>query len=282
MTVSLTSTDPNAEKNIKAVMEANGLEVEEPESNEDQPKSAAADPDKKERSEPQEDEPQAKPSRFQRRVERATAELRRQNEDLRARLEVLEGGGEEEQPDQRPQREQFESDEDFQDALVEWRVAQQLAAREAQQAEEAQNSLFQQTLSNYRSQVEQFQDEHEDWDETVRQDLPMHTGVQLAIMEMPNAPEVLYYMGKHPDYTKKLAEMSPLGAVMEVGRLSDKLSAGRSKGQSPAANGSSGQTKPSPRPVQPVRTGTVAPVTSLQAAESRDYKAFKRAQREGR
>jgi hypothetical protein len=334
MAVVLVSASPNAsEEAIQEVFDKHGLEREAPEVKEEKVAAAppveaveparddfetdeefeaaraewkkAADAEAKVK-EAEEDESEKKTNRFQRRVDkrvaRETAALRQEADDLRRRLEELEGkkGAEgetkkaaEENP--RPKRDAFDSQEKYEDALLAWGTKDAIAKKEAEDkakaakdATEAESKQLETNYQNYREQVEEFKEEHDDWDDVVNQDIPMHTAVQLALLEQPNGAEVTYYLGKHTDFTEKLAGMSPLSAVVEIGILSRKLQSETTRKPSGPATEWGGKTRTTttpraPAPVQPVRTGTtLSSMTSRDAAKANDYKAFKRAQRGGR
>jgi hypothetical protein len=91
-----------------------------------------------------------------------------------------------------------------------------------------------------------------------------------------------YYLGKHPAAAKKLAEMSPFAAVMEVGRLAARLKTGAPE---PGDAASRTKIKPKPRipePVKPVSTSaTASTLTSREAAQKKDFRAFRQAQARG-
>jgi len=308
VSIVLTSASPGAtEEKIREVFEKNGLEPEAPEVVETpkpvpEPKRddyeaeeefEAAQTVWQEASGTKESEKTEEPkrlSRLQRRVQRETSQLRSENDELRRRLEALEGKKTEEatpEENPRPKRADFNGDEEYEDALLAWGTERALAKRQAEEAQNEQQRALEQNYQNYRTQVEEFKDEHDDWEDVVGQDIPMHTAVQLALLEQTNGAEVTYYLGKHPDFTRKLAAMSPLSAVVEVGVLSRKLQSdsGRTSGPANAREGETKTiTKPkAPAPVQPVRTGTtLASMSSIDAAKNGDYKAFKRAQRAGR
>ena len=265
-----------------------------------------ADNDARAKREAEEEEAEKKVSRFQRKVDKKvaqrTAALERQVEELRQKLEEKESAQPEAKdkktPEEnpRPKREDFKSDEEHADAVIEWRVQKAIAEKEqaaaakaAKEATDAENARLEANYQDYRAQVEEFKEEHDDWDEVVnREDIPMHVAVQLALLEQPNGAEVTYYLGKHPEFALKLAELSPLQAVVEIGLLSRKLAepaTNRASGPTTAwGGGPKTSTRPRvPAPVQPVRTGaTLASMTSKDAAQARDYKSFKKAQRAGR
>lgn len=302
------------QEDVEKVFAANGLEVDKPEAttevieepNRDafeteeefeaahvewQDKQEKVEAKDEEEEEGEEEEKPKKTSRTQRKIERATRELKTQNDDLRKRLEALEGKKPEvkaEPENKRPARADFAAgdagQEQYEDALVKWGAEKTLTEKKAKETADEESDRLKENVTSYLAQVELAKEKYEDWDDVVNQDIPMHKGVQLAVMEdRENAAEVIYYLGKHPAYTKKLAEMTPLSAVMEVGRLSTRLKTGAPK--TGAANGGEKQkTKPKvPPPVRPVNTAaTSSTLTSRDAAVKKDFKAFEAAQRAGR
>jgi hypothetical protein len=163
-----------------------------------------------------------------------------------------------------------------------WGARKAIAEKEVADARTAEQATLQQNYDSYRAGVEAFKDTVDDWDETVNQSIPMHQGVQLAIFEQENGAEVVYYLGKHPAYAEKLAEMSPLSAVMEVGRLSDRLLKQNPAGPNRAAGGGA-PPKPKPRLPAPVKSvsssATTSTVSTKTATSLRDFRAAKAAGR---
>jgi len=297
------------DKDIQDVLEKNGYEIDKPEPAAEPERDTFATEEefeaahtewqeaqegkaatkKAEESEDEEDEqgrqPQPKLTRTQRKIQRATDKLAKENAELKQRLDALEGKAKPEKKDEnpRPARADYQTDQEYEDALLDWGYKTRATKEQRENAERAERERLTEIQNNYRSQVEEFKEEHDDWEEVVNQDIPMHQAVTLAIVEQENGAEVAYYLGKHPDYARKLAEMSPLSAVMEVGRLSSRLKTG-SPSTSDANGGANLKPKPKvPAPVRPVSTAaTTSPLTSRAAAEKGNYKAFKAAQRMGR
>ncbi len=197
-----------------------------------------------------------KPSRRERAVERATAQLKEQNETLRKELEALKSKQPPPKEVPRPKRIEYDTNEKFEDALLAWGVENAKKESAVKDAEAANKNRFEKNIQNYAAQVEEVKELHDDWDEVVNQDIFIGKEVQLAILEQENGAEVIYYLGRHPAYATKLGKMSPLSAVMEVGRLSARLTTGASAHDE--ANGEDSK-KPKPKlpaPVKPVGSGT--------------------------
>jgi hypothetical protein len=288
-------SDEVREKNLQAVVEGAGYEVAQPEvpvepkrddfKTEEEFETAHVEwqdaqeekEDEKEEIKPKEEVKLApKKSRRERAVERATANLKTENEDLRKRLEVLEAKNAPPKEVPKPKRLDFAQDEEgeqkYEDELIAWGVEKAKKESAVKDAEDANKARFEQNIQNYAAQVEEAKDEHPDWDEVVNKDIFIGREVQLAILEQENGAEVIYHLGRHPAYAAKLGEMSPLSAVMEVGRLSARLTTGASAHDE--ANGGS-SSKPKPKVPAPVRTvstaGSSAALTFAEIAAKPNY-----------
>lgn len=226
-------------------------------------------------------------SRRQKAVDKATRELRAENRKLAERLTAIEGGkkpaAEAAPKIVAPKREDFKTDEEFEEAKFDYRYKMRRMREETDNAQRTQHERLRETLTTYETSVAEFKETHDDWDDVISSNKsPIHESVYLAILELPNGPQVTYYLGKHPDVAKHLAEISPLTAAMEVGRLSDKLKGG-SKTQKPDGERTHKPRPRLPEPVKPVSTAaTASTLTSSEAAKRRDYRAFRAAQRAGR
>lgn len=250
-------------------------------------KQAEAEEEQAEQERLEQERRHPKLTRRQRAVDKATRQLQDELRQTKERLAQLEGKSPKaeavKQPEA-PKRESFKSDAEFDEALFDWRYKMRRAKEQTESVIAAQNDRLKENWEGYRAQVEEFRETHDDWEEVVNQAIPIHESVYLAVQEQENGAEVTYYLGKHPDYARKLAEMTPLSAVMEVGRLAARLSA---KTGAPHRDEAGGEVKPKPRaripePVKPVSTSaTSSTLTSKEAAAKRDFRAFKAAQRRG-
>ena len=288
---------------LEKVLVDNGLEVEKEEivepqrdsfANEEEYTEAHAEwaakqvPEKKE-----EKREERRPSRRQRIEDRATREANRRIQDLEREVAELRGKKEEAAPKEepRPKRDEFATQEEYEDALIAWGHKREAAKAAQQTAQQRQQEYVTKVEQGYVDRVADFKDEHEDWDELISKhgDEFIYPEVQWFIKEQENGPEVMYHLVTHLAELRKLAELSPLSAVAEVGRLSAKLKSATEEQAPSSANGGSSE-KPKPRvpaPVRPVSTGGAATTASSREVAQRkpysgQYQDFKRAQRAGR
>ena len=229
-----------------------------------------------------------KKSRRQKAVEKATKELNDKLKAAEERLAALEGKkkpaaepkGEELKA---PNRDDFKTDEEFEDALFDYRYK----LRRAKEDADAQKNRLQERLAanftDYKDSVAAFKEEHDDWDTVVNQALAIPEAVYYAIVDLgKEGPAVTYYLGQHPELIDDLSELTPYRAAIEIGRLVDKLKPG-SKTNPGGEKPRTPKPKPNiPEPITPVTTAaTSSTLTSRDAAQKRDYKAFKAARRRG-
>lgn len=282
------------QEDIAAAFRKNGLEPEMPETAETtetaETEAETAETEREEAEEVNEGdpgdetqddaEPKPKLSRKQRAIDRATRELREENRKLAERIAALEPKGKaaEVKEPVAPKREDFPSDEAFEDAKFDFRYQQRRAKEQAEAQAASLKTEREAHWENYGSNVEEFKETHADWDEVVNDKVRIHAAVYEAIVAEEN-PELPYYLGKHPDYAEKLAKMQPFLAVIEIGRLAERL---KKTAAAPKPN-SGAPPKPKPKipaPVEPTATSATSSTVTTRTATN--YKDFKKAIRAGR
>jgi hypothetical protein len=174
-----------------------------------------------------------KQSRFQRRLDRqkaariaaeTEARLLREQLDRVAKSPVV--------TEKEPTREQFENYEDYIQARAEWRAekkAEELVEkrfreqgdteRRAKETQHTQNignqwtkreEAYSEANPDYEDLVVPFvQDELQQVDQTARR----------AIVESDLGPNILHYLAKHPEEAERIAELSPIRQVAEIGKI---------------------------------------------------------------
>jgi hypothetical protein len=178
-------------------------------------------------------EPEKK-NKVQERMNKLTAdkhEERRKREaeakradDLQAKLDEIES----KKPTlTEPTLEQHDFDTDeFNKATVAYEVQEQVAAELASQKTKQeqlnQKAKMQQSLDTFNERATALgKDDFEDKANAVPE-LP--AGVADAIMGLENGAEMVYHLGTHLDLADSLASMSPMAAMMELGKISASMS----------------------------------------------------------
>jgi len=128
-----------------------------------------------------------------------------------------------------PTLEQFKTYEEYVKAVGRYEARQeyrQLAAQqeEQRQKQEAERQKAEQR-STFQAKAEEFAMTTPDFDEVAfNPSLPVTDVMADALNLSDKGPEILYYLGKHPDEAARISRLSPVQSALEIGRLEAKLS----------------------------------------------------------
>ena len=120
----------------------------------------------------------------------------------------------------------------FTEALTDWRVDQRLAERDAtQQATQVQTEQQSQNQA-FLEREAAFEETHDDYGELADVALgllgqlktPATKQISAAIAASDQGPELLHYLGQHPDELQRIAKLPPQAAVMSLGGIVASLS----------------------------------------------------------
>jgi len=208
------------------------------------------------------------PKGVQKRIDRLTQEKYR----LRAELDVLrqqqqpqtQQRQEPAQQSQAPKLEQYESIEEYLDALAEHKAAQKadkvFKEREASERQQRQQTEQAKLHEGFTKQTEQARQAYDDFDDVVdNPDLPISQAMAEAIMRSQNGADVAYYLGKNPEEAHRLASLDPFSAAVEIGRIAATVVRPQPRKASNA-----------PPPIQPVGT-RAAPVKDPEKMSTEEW-----------
>ena len=190
------------------------------------------------------------PKGVQKRIDRLTQEKYR----LRAELDFLRGqqpqqaqpAQQAQQPSQAPKLEQYNSIEEYLDALADHKASQKFdhlaKEREAKESQTRQQQEVAKLHESYTKQTEQARQAYGDFDDVVQDpDLPISQAMAEAIMRSTNGADVAYYLGKNPDQAARIASLDPFSAAVEIGRIAATIVRPQPR-----------KTSNAPPPIQPV------------------------------
>lgn len=176
----------------------------------------------------QDDDDHRVPKGVQKRIDRLTQEKYR----LRAELDFLRSqqpqqaqpAQQAQQPSQAPKLEQYNSIEEYLDALADHKASQKFdhlaKEREAKESQTRQQQEVAKLHESYTKQTEQARQAYGDFDDVVQDpDLPISQAMAEAIMRSTNGADVAYYLGKNPDQAARIASLDPFSAAVEIGRI---------------------------------------------------------------
>lgn len=138
-----------------------------------------------------------------------------------------------------PKREAFQTEQAYQDALIDHRVERKIAEREQQQHLVKTQTVFEDREDEARTK-------YADYEKVVRDDdLRITPYMAETIMESNLGPDIAYHLGKNPKEADRIAGLSPLTQAREIGKIEASLQA-----NPPEAK----KVSNAPEPIAPVGT----------------------------
>jgi hypothetical protein len=122
----------------------------------------------------------------------------------------------------KPQLKDFETYEEYNESLLDWKLEQSRAA-DAKKAEERQAADRQAEVN--RGWVERAakvaKEIHTDYDEVMAAaaNMDISPAMGTALLKMDRGPEVAYFLAKNPDQCARIAKLEPLEAAAELGAI---------------------------------------------------------------
>ena len=230
-----------------------GDEGDEDGTGDDEPEKIAAEDD---------DKPQKK-SRNKNRVNRLANKLTRAEQEaefwkaeaLKAKQSAESDQGEKEvatsEKSSKPDADDFEDHSDYIEALTDWKVEQKLQANNAKMREESIKKNHQTRVATFREKVEEFAQDHEDFDDIVGAvEVPMTDTVREAILTSDNGPAVIYELAKDVEKFEKICKMPAIASAKAIGAIEARLSSDSVE----TKQASKPNVKKAPKPIEPVKT----------------------------
>ncbi|KKL47670.1 hypothetical protein LCGC14_2333230, partial [marine sediment metagenome] len=150
----------------------------------------------------------------------------------------------------------------FTEALTDWKVDQSLATRDAAQSKSQARTEEQKQNREFLQREAAFVDTHADYGNVAddAQDVLQELkdagasavgAIGRVLMLHEQGPELLYYLGQHPDELQRIAKLKPQAAVMSLGGIAASLARTEEKGtevetQTPLVSGA-------PKPPTPIK-----------------------------
>ena len=201
---------------------------------------------------------------------------KRETAELRARLEALEAAKsvQIEQSD-KPQRSQYATEDEYIEAMADWRADQRIAERERQKVEAQLKAEAEAIDAAFITKVKKAAAEIEDFEEVVSAaTVNVPDFLVMAIKESDAGPLLTYYLAKNQDEARRISSMRPIQAIKALDRIERDLMADEPETKPEV---STPKTKRAPDPITPVR-GTTTPNPGP-AKRFEEYKARRNAEK---
>jgi len=132
--------------------------------------------------------------------------------------------------------EQFDSYDDYADALAERKAEELLAKREAAKQQQA-------LLEQYHDREETARDKYDDFDQVAyNPNLPVTEVMAQSIQASDIGPDVLYWLGSNPKEAERISRLNPILQAKEIGKIEASMS----------SNPPVRKTSTAPAPIAPV------------------------------
>lgn len=177
-------------------------------------------PETKEQDDEEVEQPKAKKKdRLQSRFDKLTGEIY----ELKAKLAEKETAKTVAvKTEGKPTLDSFDSLEEFQEALTDWKLDQRAA--QAKQAENNKRATEQQ--KQVKERIDAAKTKYEDFEEVALDpDLTVSPAMFEAMMDSDLGADVLYFLGNHPEEASRISKLSPASAAREIGKIEVKLEA---------------------------------------------------------
>ncbi len=195
----------------------------------------------------QQSKQQSSKQRLRRKLRESDAEkaqLAEDNRKLAERLGTLEQqvDGVVNPPATRPNRVDFESEEEYEDAVHDWRNPKQAANEQqsttseqpaqtqtqqpgAQQQQTQVSAEVKKVVDDWHESCDDAAEKYEDFDEVVfkNNQLPISNIMRDALYECGQGGEVVYHLGKNPAEAERIAKLPLTGQVLAINELSKKF-----------------------------------------------------------
>ncbi len=179
----------------------------------------------------------------------------------------------EDAPANKPTPEDFETYDEYSEALTDWKVDEKLKKiEETRQTETKKSELktSQETkVKQYEESVVDARSRYDDFDEVVEDyDGPLTIGMQQALLDSELGADVAYYIAQNPKIGEKMAGMTLLQVNKEVGRIEARLENSTGEGKKSAET--TKKTSKSPPPITPVKGSS----KSKKSPEDQSYEEY--------
>lgn len=123
---------------------------------------------------------------------------------------------------EKPQAENFETDEEYYEQLGRWGAKMELHEQQAAVEEEV---VEEEPVNPVQRIIETGKETYPDFEELVlREDLKITPLMVEAAADSDYASDIFYHLGQHPEYATKISRMrSPAKVAREIGRIEDKF-----------------------------------------------------------
>jgi len=149
--------------------------------------------------------------------------------------------------EEEPKPEQFTDAFEYAKALADYSAENALKKRDQQEAERRVQEERQKVITTWNERLEAAKAEMPDFEDMVASsEVAVSDQVRDAILESDIGPKILYHLAENPEIGEKLAKLSTINALREIGRLEAKL-------ETPTGTAKPVSVSKAPAPIKPIK-----------------------------
>lgn len=194
--------------------------------------------------------------------EKAKAARIAESRAMKARIEALESRIPQQQQkppeaSNRPTRAQFADDDDYVEAMADWKLQQREAAMR-QQAQQNQARTLAAKTENLYAEAQKIPG----FDRDAFDSLPLTQPMAAALIDSDVPAKLMHYLATNPDEVARIASLPPARQAAAIGKLEDKVSAAP-------------KTSNAPPPIKPIGSGGRGANTDRSSMSYAEYRALR-------
>jgi hypothetical protein len=171
---------------------------------------------------------------YQNKVQKRIDKLTRDKYELRGKIEAMEkmmnASTQQQQPQtsDRPVKSNFQTDEDYIDALTEWKIEKKLGSFEEKITQKQEQTI---TENSWGQKVEEAKKVYPDWEYALEESdgVMIPKIAELAIMSSSVGPDIVYHLAKNQEDSAKLSALKDMSAALFIGQIEAKIMADKAK-----------------------------------------------------
>ena len=167
-------------------------------------------------------------------------------------------------PAPRPTRVDFDTEEEYEDALYDWRNPKTSIPEQKTESkpvtEQRNDPVPPKVRENWNAQMDSISDKYDDFDEVISNpSVRITESMTLAIMESDKGGEIAYFLGKNPNEAARIADLPLLSQVREIDKLGNRFKSTKSN---------------APDPINPVK-GSDSAIKDISKMTPDEYRAYR-------
>lgn len=151
----------------------------------------------------------------------------------------------------KPKPENFDSHEEYTEALTDWKLDQREQAKTQKEKEDKFKEEFSKRQQTFQKRYNEFNEKTPDFEEAMESvsDIMLPMAQQDAIVSSEHAPAIMYELAKDRKNLERIAALDTLAAIREIGKIEAKIEA-RSMNNKNETNET--KTTKAPPPIKPL------------------------------